>query len=127
MKVTVKTINPKIATDVVSTNLKYTWSIILLNGVMFIIGIQFFTKMWPKSKSNKNMPFYKTLLKRLVTCKHSAGLVYFEGSVSNRLRTEYKTRTNYKMRTRHYRLSINHGLGINRRLPTVYTKTVLEG
>lgn len=81
MKVTVKTINPNIVTDLVSTNLKYTWSIILLNGVMFIIGIQFFTKMWPKSKSNKNMPFYKTLLKQLVTCKRSAGLVYFEGSV----------------------------------------------
>lgn len=44
MKVTVKTINPKIVTDVVSTNMKYTWSIILLNGVMFINWYSIFYK-----------------------------------------------------------------------------------
>ena len=55
MKVTVKTINPKIVTDVVSINMKYTWSIILLNGVMFIIDIQFFTKMC-QSKNQIKIP-----------------------------------------------------------------------
>lgn len=50
MKVTVKTINPKIVTDVVSTNLKYTWSIILLNGVMFINWCSVFDKNVTKVK-----------------------------------------------------------------------------
>ena len=50
MKVTVKTINPKIVTDVVSSNLKYTWSIILLNGVMFINWYSIFYKNVAKVK-----------------------------------------------------------------------------
>ena len=50
MKVTVKTINPKIVTDVVSTNMKYTWSLILLNGVMFINWYSIFYKNVAKVK-----------------------------------------------------------------------------
>lgn len=56
MKVTVKTINPKIVTDVVSTNLKYTWSIILLNGVMFINWYSIFYKNVAKVKNQIKIP-----------------------------------------------------------------------
>ena len=56
MKVTVKTINPKIVTDVVSSNLKYTWSIILLNGVMFINWYSIFYKNVAKVKNQIKIP-----------------------------------------------------------------------
>ena len=78
------------------------------------------------------MPFYKPLLKQLLTCKHCAGWFILKGqyktwTANHRLRTGSKRQINYKVRPRlHYRLSINHGLGIKRRLRTVYTKTALK-